>query len=155
MYWVHSSRNPEISQTRLNVAWLLLSQIASSISSFIEVSKEMATKHNDAVSAVDNSDEDVFENTKNQKRKIWDEPTLGWTKRKSSLTPKNVSLNRFDDANISHDVELKINAKVWKKPLKTYSRSRHYGSSCESGVSCTGSPNQPETILKPKRPKGK
>ena len=44
--------------------------------------------------AVDNSDEDVFANF---------ELLLEATK--------------FDDANVSHDIELKINPKVWKKPL--------------------------------------
>ena len=88
----------------------------------------MASKENDATIAVDNSDEDVFAN-----------PEL------------LLEATKFDDANVSHDVELKIQPKLQlKKPLKTYSCS-----SCESGVSCTGSPNQPETILKPKRPKGK
>ena len=91
----------------------------------------MATKQNDAVSIVDNSDEDVFED-------VFASPEL------------LLEATKFDDANVSHDVELKINPKVWKKPLKTYSCS-----SCESGVSCTGSPNQAKTILKSKRPKGK
>ena len=70
----------------------------------------MATKQNDAVSAVDNSDEDVFPSH---------ELLLEATK--------------FDEANVSHDVALKINPKVQKKPSF---------SSCESGVSCTRSPNQ-------------
>ena len=87
----------------------------------------MAAKQNDAVSAVDKFDEDLFPS-----------PEL------------LLEATKFDDANVSHDVELKINPKVWKKPLKSSTCS-----SCESGVSCTGSPNQPETILKPKRPKGK
>ena len=56
---------------------------------------------------------------------------------------------KFYDVN-GVELKIKINPQIfWKKPLKTYSCS-----SCESGVSCTGSPNQPETILKPKRPKG-
>jgi len=80
----------------------------------------MATKQNDAVSAVDNSDKD-FED-------VFASPEL------------LLEATKFDDANVSHDVELKI--KVWKKPMKTSTCS-----SCESGVSCTGSPNQPETIL--------
>ena len=90
----------------------------------------MATKQNDAVSAVDNSDKD-FED-------VFASPEL------------LLEATKFDDANVSHDVELKINLKVWKKPLKTSTCS-----SCESGVSCTGSSNEPKTILKPKRPKGK
>ena len=84
----------------------------------------MATKSG---SAVDNSDEDVFA-----------KPEL------------LLEATKFDEFNVSHDVELKIQPKALKKPLKTYSCS-----SCESGVSCTGSRNQPNTILKPKRPKGK
>ena len=52
----------------------------------------MATKQNDAVSAVDNSDEDVF-------------PSL----------ELHLEATKFDDANVSHDIELKINPKVWKK----------------------------------------
>ena len=74
----------------------------------------MATKQNDAVSAVKNSDEDVFED-------VFASPEL------------LLEATKFDDANVSHDVELKINPKVWKKPSC---------SSCESGVSCTGSPSQ-------------
>jgi hypothetical protein len=90
----------------------------------------MASKRNDAVSLANNSDdnnENVFANL-----------------------DLLLEATKFDDANVSHDVELKINPKVWKKPLKSSTCS-----SCESGVSCTGSPNQPQTILKPKRPKGK
>ena len=75
----------------------------------------MARKQNDAVSSVDNSDEDVF-------------PSLELL----------LEATKFDDANVSHDVKLKIRApKVLKKPLKTYSCS-----SCESGVCCTGSPKE-------------
>ena len=69
----------------------------------------MAAKKNDAVSAVDKFDEDVFPS-----------PEL------------LLEATKFDDVNVSH-VELKINPKVWKKPSC---------SSCESGVSCTGSPSQ-------------
>ena len=90
----------------------------------------MATKQNDAMSAVDNSDEDVFED-------VFASPEL------------LLEATKFDDANVSHDVELKINPKVWKKPLKSYSCS-----SCESGVSCTGSPKESTPTLKTKRPKG-
>ena len=86
----------------------------------------MATKQNDAVSAVDNSDKDVFPS-----------PEL------------LLEATKFDDANVSHDVELKINLKVWKKTLKTSTCS-----SCESGVSCTGSPKESMPALKTKRPKG-
>ena len=71
----------------------------------------MARKQNDAVSAVDNSDEDVF-------------PSLELL----------LEATKFDDANVSHDIELKINPKVWKKNPSC--------SSCESGVSYTGSPNR-------------
>ena len=71
----------------------------------------MARKQNDAVSAVDNSDEDVF-------------PSLELL----------LEATKFDDANVSHDIELKINPKVWKKTPSC--------SSCESGVSYTGSPNR-------------
>jgi len=85
----------------------------------------MASKENDATIAVDNSDEDVFAN-----------PEL------------LLKATKFDDANVSHDVELKIHPKVWKKPLKTSC------SSCESGVSCTGSPKESMPALKTKRPKG-
>ena len=85
----------------------------------------MATKQNDAVSAVD---EDVLED-------VFASPEL------------LLEATKFDDANVSHDVELKIKPVLLKNPLKSCS-------SCESGVSCTGSPNQPKTILKPKRPKG-
>ena len=59
---------------------------------------------------MDNSDEDVFPS-----------PEL------------LLEATKFDDANVSHDVELKINPKVWKTPSCC---------SCESGVSCTESPNQ-------------
>ena len=90
----------------------------------------MATKQNDAVSAVDNSDEDVFED-------VFASPEL------------LLEATKFDDANVSHDVELKIKPKLpLKKPLKTYSCS-----SCESGVSCIGSPKESMPNLKPKRPK--
>ena len=51
----------------------------------------------------------------------------------SACTKLLLEATKFDDANVSHDVELKINPKVWKKPSC---------SSCESGVSCIGSPNQ-------------
>ena len=49
----------------------------------------MARKQNDAVSSVDNSDEDVF-------------PSLELL----------LEATKFDDANVSHDIKLKINPKV-------------------------------------------
>ena len=49
----------------------------------------MASKHNDAVSAVDKFDEDVFPS-----------PEL------------LLEATKFDEANVSHDVALKINPKV-------------------------------------------
>ena len=70
----------------------------------------MAAKQNDAVSAVDKFDEDVFPS-----------PEL------------LLEATKFDDANISHDVELKSIRWFGKKPSCL---------SCESGVSCNGSPNQ-------------
>ena len=88
----------------------------------------MATKCEDeATVAVVNSEEDVFAN-----------PEL------------LLEATKFDDSNVSHDVELKMKPVLLKNPLKTYSCS-----SCESGVSCTGSPNQATLTLKTRRPKGK
>ena len=87
----------------------------------------MATKQNDAMSAVDNSDKDVFED-------VFASPEL------------LLEATKFDDSNVSHDVELKIKPKLQlKKPSC---------SSCESGVSCTGSPKESMPALKTKRPKG-
>ena len=87
----------------------------------------MASKQNDAVFDVDNSDKDVFED-------VFASPEL------------LLEATKFDDANVSHDVKLKIKPVLLKNPLKSCS-------SCESGVSCIGSPKESMPNLKPKRPK--
>ena len=51
----------------------------------------------------------------------------------SACTKLLLEATKFDDANVSHDVELKIKPVLLKNPLKSCS-------SCESGVSCIGSP---------------
>ena len=66
----------------------------------------------DFVSAVDNSDEDAIVKPKEDVFNNTFEDVFACTKSFLEAT-------KFDDVNVSHDVELKINPpKVWKKPLK-------------------------------------
>ena len=81
----------------------------------------MASKEIDFVSAVDNSDEDAIVKPEED---VFDNTFEDFF----ACTKSLLEATKFDDANVSHDVELKINPpKVWKKPLKIYSCS-----SCES-----------------------
>ena len=95
----------------------------------------MASKGNDAVSHVDNSDKGE---TKSDNSNVNNDFNLTTTIANCDEEFEDVfaspelllEATKFDDANVSHDVELKINPEVLKKPLKTFSCS-----SCESGVS--------------------
>ena len=124
----------------------------------------MATNRNDAVSAVDNPDEEATKfDDANVSHDVELKINANFLKKNMKTTIDNcdeefenvfacnkslLEATKFDEANFSHDVKLKINpSKFW---LKTYSCS-----SCESGLSCTGSTKELMPTLKQKRQKGK
>ena len=79
---------------------------------------------------MDNSDPDEEDITKSEEVFVKSEEVFVKSERDVfnenvfACTKSQLEATKFDDANISHDVELKINPpKFWKKPLKTYSCS--------------------------------